>query len=191
VPGVTWSNGVPTRMHIVVSGWNAQDLEAYLLAAYEKAGLYVPPMKDQLDFMQELIVTGLDVDTKISYTTILQTNLDGTTTCILATANLTERRTPTGDPAPLFPGAKNVVRSDTESAQLIQYEAPGAKVDDVLKYYRDTLSRSGFQETSRLVFQRNDEQFQVIANPDKAGKTQVVVTRRLNPAEEMNAPPSP
>src|SRR4051812_16253982 len=134
VPGRTVTGGVPVTMHAVRSKQDAASLERWFRGEFERAGLWVGKTT-QLTVHRQ--VTGLDVDTFVSYSVFLQENRDRSTTVILSETYLAEASTGGGEApkfAPVMPGAQSVVVAHTEGTELASYRVK-AKPDAVRAFY--------------------------------------------------------
>jgi hypothetical protein len=173
VPGTVVAQGVPVRMRVVRSRLDVQRLLETFTGAFERAGLYVPPVQRRL--LAEPHVTGLDWRASISYSVILHPNPDGTTTCVLGQAQLGKKRDAGGDFAPLFPAAREVLRVEQEGARVMSYVAP-ASLTEVTQFYGATLERLGFKRAAEQgVFERGADRLLVLARPLDTGGVSVVV----------------
>jgi hypothetical protein len=189
VPGLVVSHGVPTRIQAVKSSWKLEDLLQHFATAFEKAGLYLPPPKHQLQLLRELQLTALDPGRLISYTVIFQESRDGTVV-ILGEANLGQRqRNPAHDWAPLFPGATGVLGSQQEGARTLVYSAR-ARPDEVAGFYREALGKAGFLEQEPGSFVKAGEELRVSTHGEKEGRLTVLLMDRLR-EEARLGPPSP
>jgi len=139
VPGRTVAGELPVSMHAVRSKHDAAFLQAHFLREFKEAGLWLGP-QTQLTVHRQ--VTGLDVDTRIVYSVFLQTNRDKSTTAIL-TETFAGERAPQAELgfAPLMPGAKNVLLSTTEGAELVTFRVR-ASVKEVRAFYGETLGEA-------------------------------------------------
>src|SRR5688572_771412 len=76
VPGMLQANGLPLKLRAVRSKLSLQELTDHFTAAFEKAGLYLPPPEDITAPGPH--VTGYDPKSHISYTALFQPNADKT-----------------------------------------------------------------------------------------------------------------
>jgi hypothetical protein len=187
VPGVMLATGIPVKMHAVVSKRHYQDVAAYVVKSFEKQGLYIAPPSHQPQVTREPQLTGLDPQRKISYTVILQPNKDGTTTVILGEANLGKVQNPDGpDFAPLYPGAKNVLRTDVEAMKTVIYDV-GAPRAEVEAFYQESLKRAGYAPASLGSFRKGADEIQLQVST-KEGRTLVWLAHRVA-GERSPSPP--
>jgi hypothetical protein len=195
VPGIVQARGVPMKLRAIRVRRHAQEMVDLYLDAFARSGLYVPPPKHQPQLTRELTLTGLDTERLIAYTVIVQPNPDGTTSLMLGESNLAllgKTASSGQDPAPLFPGAQGVMRTDQEGAQVLVFRAK-AKPEEVQSFYREVLGRSGFIEPEPAlqpgVFARKGEQLQLTVHPREGGEVSVALIHRVAPAEaEPGAP---
>lgn len=173
VPGRTVVGGVPVAMHAVRSKLDAPSLERSFRAQFEQAGLWLGPMTQLTRHRQ---VTGLDVDTLVSYSVFLQENPDKSTTVILSETFIGERQEPGGVKfAPVMPGATGVVTARTEGAELAAYRVK-AKPAEVRAFYAETLAKAGWV-TRDGRYQRGAELLEVQVK-QKAAESAVTLTLR-------------
>jgi hypothetical protein len=188
VPSTLEANGVPVRLSAVKSTWKVADLLPYIADSFFKHGLYVPPVRHQLQLVKEPTVTALDHVRMISYTAIFQSNPDGTTTVIMGEANVGKRRKPSDKHfAPIFPGAGPVVTADVEGARTLNYTAK-TQSSEVMKFYKDVLAKEGYSEKEPGTFQKQAQEIRVIAQPVKDGDVSVAVIGRAAPETGASSP---
>ena len=178
VPAVIKAQGIPTQLRAVLLKIEPDLLLQKYVDAFQAAGFYIPPVRQQPQPLNVPMLTALDPERSISYTVILQPHGDGTTTAILGEANLALRDKPGEDVAPLFPGAKNVVRTEQESARVLAYEAPGTP-EQVQAFYRDVLPKAGYAESEepseKGTFQKGAAQLRFLLKQKAPGQSSVVV----------------
>jgi hypothetical protein len=193
VQAVQVVNGLPVRFSAAVSGQDVPALLEYYTRAFEKAGLFIPPAEEQVDLGERVFqLTGLDTDSLISYTVVLQPVAEKRTNVIMGQGYLTqwlERKKPTSDLAPLPPGAASLVRTASEGVDLLQFTTPST-VAEVKSFYLEVLGRAGYQQTGTGVFTRGREQLKVTVGQSKTAPVRaVLVERRMMSAQaEDNAP---
>ncbi len=86
VPGLMRADGIPVKLRSVKSAERPEVILQHLVDRFEAWGFYIPPKRTQ--WLREPQLTALDTERLISYTFIIQTNPDGTTTVVLGEANL-------------------------------------------------------------------------------------------------------
>lgn len=184
VDGQLDSMGIPVALHAVKTRAKVDELVPHFLAQFAKAGLFVAPPSKQQREAPEMTLTGLDPKTRISYTVILQPRPDGTTNLILGEAHLADRVTqPLNDIAPLFPGAKEPVRTNTETARALIYRVTATE-KEVLAFYKDSLGKVGYAEAEPGTYQRGDQELRVEVRPGAKGEHLVaVMLRPRSPAD--------
>jgi hypothetical protein len=146
VPGTLRVQGVPMKLKMVRSKWQAQPLLQRLVDRFQEAGLYIAPPERQPQLLREVQLTAVDPDSLHTFTFILQPDGDGTTV-YLAEANVAAREAPGAAGLPVFPGAQGPVTSVLEGARSLTYRA-AAKEAEVLQFYAETLTRAGWQPKS-------------------------------------------
>ncbi len=179
VPAMVKAQGIPTQLRAVLLGLPAEEVLQVYVSAFQAAGFYIPPVEAQHQPLNVPILTALDVAKRISYSVILEPHTDGTTTAILGEANLALMESPSGgEVAPLFPGAKDVLRTDQEGARLIAYEAPAAAAK-VEAFYRETLGKAGWAESEepseKGSFRKDGATLQIMLKPKGEAATSVVI----------------
>jgi hypothetical protein len=188
VPGRTEALGMPVSIHAVRSKEKVDALERHFRRQFQQAGLFLPPPQHLAPISNEVQVTGLDPDTYIAYTVILQPNPDGTTTVLLTEAFLSERRR-TEEPAfaPVMPGARAVLRTNTEGTSILQYSVK-ASPEEARRFHAQELTKAGYQQVEPGVYQRGDEVLRVGARPLGDGEVAVSVTRMRDVGGLSSAP---
>jgi hypothetical protein len=151
VPEMMRALGVPVRLRAVRSSDKPEVLMRHFAQAMNKAGLFIAPNTMELPGNMPHL-TGLDVDNGVSYSVLLQSNLDGTTTVILGEAYLHARHEePASNLAPLYPGAKGVLQASQESARTISYTVQ-ALPSEVSAFYQKALAAEGLREEEPGIF---------------------------------------
>lgn len=146
MPGKIETNQIPVTIRAAVSHRSADALLDYYFQEFAHAGLYVAPANKQTKSTIYPELTALDVDTRTSYTVILQPNKDGSTTVIMGSADLSNfpnQSTPQ-DFAPLPPEAYKVSRINTEGQQLIFFATTQSE-KQVSDYFGKELPVSGYK----------------------------------------------
>ncbi len=179
VPAEMQTHGVPNRIHVVLSSMGASELYEHFSRAFVKAGLHVPPAEQQLRLEGQYMLTAFDPQTETSYSVVLQPYPSGNTLVIQGEAHFAGREiAPESDLfAPLFPGAKRVVRASFEGAETVSYSVR-ARPDEVLAFYTEVLVSEGFSaETDENgVFTRGNQAIQLAAEMKRhAGWTEVAL----------------
>lgn len=193
VQAVQVVNGLPVRFSAGVSAQDVPTLLKFYTLAFEKAGLFIPPAEEQVDLGERVFqLTGLDTDSLISYTVVLQPVGEKRTNVIMGQGYLThwlERKKPTSDIAPLPPGAASLVRTASEGVDLLQFTTT-ATVAEVKSFYLEVLGKAGYQQTDTFVFARGRESLRVTVGQSKnAPMRAVLIERKMSAAQpEDNAP---
>jgi hypothetical protein len=188
VGGTAASGGRPMKLRAVRSRWDADRLRKKLAEDFLRAGLYIPPPRDQPQNLPLPYLAALDGRRMISYSVLFQVNRDGSTTLVLGEVDL-EARADVKAPAPVFPGAVDVLASDVEALRAVSYRAR-ATAPEVLAFYRDVLGRAGFQDAGGGAFERGNERLAVMTKPGPDGFVRVIVTLRTEVAQGPGARPA-
>jgi hypothetical protein len=179
VPGVMQAQGVPVKLRSVKSAEKPEVILQHMVDRFEQWDFYIPDKRTQ--WLKEPQLTALDTERLISYTFILQSNPDGSTTVVMGEANLAQTRPAQSPIAPLFPGAKDVVSSDVEVARMVSYRLTVSKeTPDVEGFYRKQLAQAGYSETEPNTYRKGTEELVVTVGPPKEGQLSVMVTRRTS-----------
>ncbi|HEX8437433.1 MAG TPA: hypothetical protein VF697_20155 [Archangium sp.] len=190
VPGRTEALGMPVSIHAVRSGEKVGTLERHFRRQFQEAGLFLPPPQHVVPVTREVQVTGLDPDTYIAYTVILQPNPDGSTTVLLTEAFLAERRkTAEAAFAPVMPGARAVLRTNTEGTSIMQYSVK-ASPEEARRFHVQELTRGGYREVEPGVFQSGVDVLRVTARPLGDGEVAVSVMKLREVGGLSSAPPA-
>jgi len=175
VPGTLRVQGVPMKMKMVRSKWQAQPLLQRLVDRFQEAGLYIAPPERQPQLLREVQLTALDPDSLHTFTFILQPDGDGTTV-YLAEANVAARDRPDTGGLPVFPGAQGALTSALEGARSLSYRA-AAKEDEVLQFYAETLTRAGWQPKSAGRYEKDGREI-TISTKAQGPQVRVLVWER-------------
>jgi hypothetical protein len=182
VPGIVQSRGIPMKLRAVRVKPGPDEMLRTYLKAFQLAGFYLPPPKDQVELFRDLSLTALDYRRWISYTVIFQANRDGTTTLIMGEANIARRQPPEADDStPLFPGATSVLRANAEGSDSVTFRAKAAPVE-IFGFYRDLLGREHFQvqesNEQDLALSDGRREMRIHIEPIAGGLSQVLVVFR-------------
>ncbi|MFP2959574.1 hypothetical protein ACLEPN_17460 [Myxococcus sp. 1LA] len=189
VPGTVIAEGVPVRMHAVLSAERPEVIGQHLVSRFQAWELHVPKPSLQPQLLRETMITALDTKLFISYTAILQANPDGTTTVFMGEANLAQgRQQPQSSVAPMFPGAADPMKAEMESSRTLTYSVD-AKPAEVEAFYRTELGNAGFREAEPRLFRSPNEEIKLTLSPTKEGRLAVVLVRRTV-AQEPTSPTS-
>jgi hypothetical protein len=187
VPEMMRALGVPVRLRAVRSSDKPEVLMRHFAQAMDKADLFIAPNTMELPgHMPHL--TGLDVDNGVSYSVLLQPNLDGTTTVILGEAYLHARREESAsDLAPLYPGAKGVLQASQESARTLSYTVQALPAE-VNAFYQKAFAAEGLQEVEPGIFSGPSRTVRVWIQPKPGGQASVLLL--IYPSASPPPPPA-
>jgi hypothetical protein len=186
VPELLRALGVPVRLRAVRSSAKPEELMRHFAQAMDKAGLFIAPSTFALPGNMPHL-TGLDVDNGVSYSVLLQPNLDGTTTVILGEAYLHARREEShSDLAPVYPGATGVLHASQESARTLAYSVR-APAEQVSAFYQKAFAAEGLQEVEPGIFSGPKRTVRVWVRSKPGGQTSVFLL--VYPS--TSAPPAP
>lgn len=188
VPGLMRAGGVPVKLRSVKSTERPEVILQHLVDRFQAWGFYIPPKRSQ--WLKEPQLTALDTDRLISYTFVIQTNPDGTTTVLLGEANLRDRTKKMEPFAPVFPGAEDVMTSDLEVARSVTYLLSVKASPDVDGFYKKELGERGYTQVEPGLYRKDNEELQVSVRPAKGEQLSVVVVSRRVASETNTAPDS-
>ena len=177
VPGVMRADGIPVKLRSVKSAESAQVILQHLVDRFAQAGFYIPPDKHRTQWLREPQLTALDTDRLISYTFVLQSNPDGTTTVVLGEANLGQARREQGSFAPVFPGGTDLMQSDMEGSRSMTYLVP-AEPSKVRAFYAEQLAGAGYHEDADGTWVGHGEELRLAVRTARDGRTAVILLRR-------------
>lgn len=177
VPGVMLADGVPVRLKAVRTKEKPEPLLQHMMDRWMEWGLYIAPVEQQRQPLQQPMLTALDPERLITYTIILQPNPDGTTTLYLGEANMSKPPAAMSTVAPVFPGAEGVMTSDLEVVRSVNYSVR-AKEAEVEAFYRTELGKAGFKEVKPRIFRSGGQELELILKPLQPGQLSVAVLRR-------------
>ncbi|MBK7861651.1 MAG: hypothetical protein IPJ65_24155 [Archangiaceae bacterium] len=170
-------SGLPLDMHVVRSGWKANELAIHYARRFIEAGFFIPP--DQKPFPGSSLrrLTAFDPVTMQSYTLIFYAEEDGTTTVVLGAADLGHRRAAGLErfPAPVLPGARAATVFELEAARALSFTT-AASESELASFYRQTLIGAGWRERAPGSYVRAGRQLRVMVKREgPAGPLAVVV----------------
>jgi hypothetical protein len=187
--GVQVSDGVPISLQMARSKEPLEVLLQHFANAFQKAGFFIPPDREQIQAFREPQLTALDPEKLVSYTVIFQPNPDNTVTLILGTSDLSHYR-PWNNMelgwAPLPPGAQVLVRTEMEGGQNAVFTVSSSQ-DQVMGFYRGALKEAGFVEDDPGQFRRGTETISIYFQ-NQAGKLSVSLTHRQGGVEGPSTP---
>jgi hypothetical protein len=183
VPDVTIVDGIPVKFRQVVVRGTYDDVLRAVLINFEKGGLYVQPVEEQLKVKNHDTLTGLDYARGISYTVMAKPVDEKRVSLILGEANVGAReklkKLQRQDFAPIFPGSSEPVMSTGEGFRTMAYETKAAAAE-VRAFYDEQLKTAGFKKTGETAWQRGGEELRVVVKVS-GGRTAVVVSQRVAP----------
>ena len=97
VPSVQKVNGIPVRFNIYYSHWSVEQLANHFIDRFTEAGLYLPPMDQQVRFNGQVFqLTAFDPIHRVSYTVMLKPGGDRNTEVIAGEGYLSDYRPQSG-----------------------------------------------------------------------------------------------
>ena len=178
------ANGMPMKIFVARSKWKPVALLNHYQKRFHAEGFYIPEVPLKLEGLKLPRVTALDTVSLWSYLVYVFPEADGTTTLVMGAADLKGRqvgRVAGGFPAPVFPGSKATFASNVEFARTLSFTT-GAKEEEVIDFYRQTLPSGGWKERERGSFVREGRLLRMLGKP--AGKELRIVL-----VEEADLPP--
>lgn len=177
-------SGVPVRTRTCVSRQTPLYLKQHFTEAFLKAGLYLSKEAMAMQMAKGEQVTGLDVDTRISYTVLLQPGARGTT-IVLGEAFLGSKpATPKDSFAPVFPGAGPVTTATFESVRTLSYPVR-ASPERVREFYRSRLLQAGYKEEAPMVFVSSSQRLTIHVSASGQEQAVFLVAQPIGRAPEL------
>jgi hypothetical protein len=161
--GVQVTDGVPMELEMALSDQPIEALIQHFADDFQAAGLFIPPDEEQTSPYAEPRLTAFDPYRNVAYTVVFQPSPNNTTTLYLATADMSAYKPPGAaalEWAPLYPGAKKVMRTQLEGSQTAVYSVVASEAE-VLAFYRESLKPLGYEEPEPGLFQRGGETLRV------------------------------
>ena len=186
VPGVLRADGIPVKLRSVKSAERPQVILQHLVDRFAQAGFYIPPDSHRTQWLREPQLTALDTERLISYTFVLQSNPDGTTTVVLGEANLGEARRAQSAFAPLFPGATDLMQSEMEDGRSMTYLV-AAEPSKVRAFYAEQLRGAGYHEDTDGTWVGHGEELRLSVRSARDARSVVILLRRA--AAQAEHPP--
>ncbi|MBS1150628.1 MAG: hypothetical protein H6Q89_2326 [Myxococcaceae bacterium] len=162
------ANGMPMKIFVARSRWKPVALLNHYQQRFRDAGYYQPEVPLRLEGLKLPRVTALDTISLWSYLVYVFPEPDGTTTLVMGAADLKGRqqgRLAGGFPAPAFPGSKATFASNVEFARTLSFTT-GAKEEEVIDFYRQTLPSGGWKERERGSFVRDGRLLRMLGKPE-------------------------
>jgi hypothetical protein len=178
------ANGMPMKIFVARSKWKPVALLNNYQKRFSAAGFYIPEVPLKLEGLKLPRVTALDTLSLWSYLVYVFPEPDGTTTLVMGAADLKGRKAGKiagGFPAPVFPGSRAAFSSNVEFARTLAFTT-GAKEEEVIDFYRQTLPSGGWKERERGTFVREGRQLRMLGKQE--GKDLRIVL-----VEEADLPP--
>lgn len=190
VPDGFLTNGIPNRFHVAVSSWDQAALYSHFHNLFVRSGFHIPPAERQLKLGQgQVMLTGFDPETETSYSVILIPQPGGGTQVVMGEAYFKDQRFgPKADFAPVYPGARAMMTTTAEGSNSLTY-AVTAPAAEVMKFYKEELTRAGFEPQADGTFLRGSEVIHVIATQSStSAETHVALTRMRGPEQVSPTP---
>ncbi|WP_224247850.1 hypothetical protein [Hyalangium gracile] len=159
VPGRMNMAGIPIRLQAYTSRHSVQQLLQHFATAFDEAGFYIE--RNQRQFAAQPHLTALDTKTFTAYTVILEREPSGLTSVVIGEAKLGAAAPPARPSSTLlYPGAQSPVQGDFEGARTLAYQVVASK-EQVADWYREQLTRAGFQEEAPGIFRRSEQELRL------------------------------
>jgi hypothetical protein len=188
VPSVQAVNGIPIRFNVYYSRWPLEQLAFHLLDEFQKAGLFVPPMDQQVRFNGQVFsLTAFDPIHRVAYTAILKPCADKTTEVIAGQGYLKDvhPQVPNGDFAPLPPTAAHAVKTTTEGMTVLTYET-SLQAEEISSFYKETLGTQGYSPAGLNVYRKGRDELSIRISEESGSRPRaVVLTLRNAPGERQ------
>jgi len=158
-------DGLPMRAFAVNSKWPIDQLLEHYRKRFIEAGFFLTPLQGgRLSKLKLPKVAAYDERRQLSYVVYGWSEGDGTSTVIVGSADLANRKPPAADGRglPLFPGAKAPLRFELEGAHAVSFTVEG-KSDEVIDYYRSVLPSGGWVEREPGTFVKDGRVVRVLA----------------------------
>ena len=174
IDGTTYVVGVPVRMRYLMVKDKPREIGRHFLESFKRQGLFVDAGQDL-----ERMFTGVDPQSFMTYTVVLQPNGPEHTTVILGEAKPLEKKAPQPGGLPLPPSARGVLPVQFEGYTLLSFTIPDP-LEGVKAFYALELPRRGYQPKSETEWFKPGEQLEVTIAPVQ-GKTKVVLKQQKLP----------
>ncbi|MBK7861573.1 MAG: hypothetical protein IPJ65_23750 [Archangiaceae bacterium] len=170
--GPQLSDGKPVFVEMRRVKGRPEDVLTYCLGRFNAAGLYVARLNRQLQGPGPSL-TAFDSKTRTSYSVAVMTQGDGTLDVILGNAEHA-RRVDEGGWPPLPSGAKSPLRSVTEGARTLTFNA-SLEPDALAAWYDDALTRQGFVRQDGARWERGQERVLLHTQKNREGTAATVL----------------
>lgn len=175
-------DGVTIETSTLVSSRDVATLKAHFRARFARSGLYLAEETEELRLKLGEQVTGLDTESLISYTVILQPSGRNATTVIVSSASLGKRETqPLPAFAPVYPGSGPVTSTQLEWMKSMSYVTTATPAE-VRAFYREKLAAQGYEPLPDDEFLKGPERIALTVAPGVTERT-VLLVQEVGAAE--------
>ena len=168
IDGTTLVDGIPVRLRQLVVLGTPEQIGKHFLESFLRQGLYIAP-RQAID----RLLTGVDPQSVVTYSVVLQANQAGRTTVILGESRPLERKGSAADALPVVPQAKGAIPVQFEGYVLLSYLVSVSEAEARAFYVRELAAR-GYQAREAGVWIRATDRLELTLSAQGA-QTKVVL----------------
>jgi hypothetical protein len=172
IDGTTRVGGIPVRLRQLIVRGKPEEIGRHFLESFLRQGLYIAP-RQAID----RLLTGVDPQSIVTYSVVLQVNDKDHTTVILGESRPLDRQRVEG--LPVLPQSKGAIPVQFEGHLLLTYLAPVSEADARAFYVKELAAR-GYQAREPGVWTKPGDRVEVTLSQD-SGQTKVVVRQTRLP----------
>lgn len=180
------NNGLPIVVYAARSKWKLKDLLEHYARRFVSEGFYLP-RRARMPGFDAPRVMALDATQMVSFLVYGWPEPDGTTTLMLGAADLGHRKPATKSGLPVFPAAQHVTTFNVEQGSALSFTAKATEAE-IIDFYRSVLPSGGWREREPGVFVREGRAVKVLAKPQGAALSVVVLEGYDDAALSETAP---
>lgn len=174
IEGTTWVDGIPVRMRQLLVVGTPEQIGKHFFDSFMKQGLYIAP-RQAID----RLLTGVDPQSIVTYSVVLQANGPTHTTVILGESRPLDRKAAAPDGLPVMPQVKGAIPVAFEGYVQLSY-AVAATEAEVRAFYAKELTARGYQAKEAGAWVRASDRVELTIT-GQAGQLKVVLRQTRTP----------
>jgi hypothetical protein len=174
IDGTTHVDGIPVRLRQLVVVGKPEPLGRHFLESFQRQGLFIAP-RQAID----RLLTGVDPQSFVTYSVVLQANGPDHTTVILGESRPLDRKPATADGLPVLPQAKGAIPVQFEGYVLLSYLAPVTEAE-ARAFYEKALLARGYKAGDGGVWLKPGERLELSLTA-QGGQVKVVLKQQRVP----------
>ena len=168
IDGTTFVDGIPVRLRQLVVAGSPEQIGKHFFESFHRQGLYIAP-RQAID----RLLTGVDPQSIVTYSVVLQANGKERTTVILGESRPLDRTAGDPDALPVLPQARGAIPVQFEGYLLLSYVVPVTRVE-ALAFYAKELASRGYQGKEAGVWVKGSDRLE-LTTTEQDGQLKVVL----------------